>query len=108
MKKSPDTSFSLPSLFCQEDESCFSELEETHVNLKNSSFSFPHSDDEYIQMLIEKETTFQSNGSVSSADCSGKSKNWLKCARLDAINWTLNVRFLSISFVLLPLFLLGY
>ncbi|KAL8117709.1 hypothetical protein AgCh_015547 [Apium graveolens] len=38
------------------------------------------SDDEYIQTLIQKETTFD----FGSSDSSRK----LKCARLDAINWT--------------------
>lgn len=81
--KGSATSFSLPSLFCQEDESCLNELEDPDMNL-HSPFSLSQSDDEYIQMLFEKETTFESN-------CSDQSKSLLKCARLDAIEWTLNV-----------------
>lgn len=101
--KGSDTSFSLPSLFCQEDESCLNELEDPDMNL-HSPFSLSQSDDEYIQMLFEKETTFESN-------CSDQSKSLLKCARLDAIEWTLNVCSLFLfslpSVLLCSVFLLG-
>ncbi|KAK1363728.1 Cyclin N-terminal domain-containing protein [Heracleum sosnowskyi] len=74
MKKSSETSFSLPSLFCHEDESCF-----------NDNFnSFSQLDDEYIETLIQKETTFN----FGSSDSSRK----LKWARLDAIKWTFSTR----------------
>ncbi|XP_074381392.1 cyclin-D5-1-like [Apium graveolens] len=74
MKKIFETSCSLPSLFCHEDESC----------LNDNFNSFSQSDDEYIQTLIQKETTFD----FGSSDSSRK----LKCARLDAINWTFTTR----------------
>ncbi|KAA8522599.1 hypothetical protein F0562_013040 [Nyssa sinensis] len=85
--ESSDTSFSLSSLLCKEDESCLNE----DVNLNSCSFS--QSDDEYIHMLIRKETSFISNSSVSREVCSFMSTgNWLKCARLDAIKWILHTR----------------
>ncbi|WOH10180.1 hypothetical protein DCAR_0729643 [Daucus carota subsp. sativus] len=74
MKKSSETSFSLPSLFCHEDESCF-----------NDNFSsLSQSDDEFVQTLFDKETTFESGSSDFSRE--------LKWARLDAIKWTFNTR----------------
>lgn len=90
-----DSENSLPSLLCKEDESCLEEL--YHYKDEDLDFcSVSESDSEYIEMLIQKETIFQSNGynsSVKSERC------WWKCARRDAIKWILDVCFLISDFV---------
>lgn len=96
MKNVSDSSLSLPNLLCQEDESCFTEM-----NLVKQPLCVPQSDDDYLQTLFEKESIFISNDS----DCSEK---WLKCARLDAINWTLNVCFRFIYLLLLFFVLMDF
>ncbi|KAL7231671.1 hypothetical protein ACSBR2_009830 [Camellia fascicularis] len=88
--ESSDTSFSLSSLLCQENESSLNESEESHLNSNPCSVS--ESDDEYIQLLIHKETTFESNRCLSANACSAHNENWFKCARLSAIKWILNAR----------------
>ncbi|KAL8193704.1 hypothetical protein R6Q57_026396 [Mikania cordata] len=77
-----DTAFSLPSLLCEEDESSLNE-----VKIKISQ---PRSeDDQYIRSLIERETKSIDYGRL----CDDKnSKNWFKCARLDAVNWIFSTR----------------
>lgn len=73
------------TLLCQEDESCLNEN-----NYKLGLCSAFESDDEYIQMLIQREAvTFQSNSNCSLLK---SQKSWFKCARLDAIKWILNTR----------------
>ena len=76
-----DTTFSLPSLLCEEDESSLNE-----VKLKDS---IPRSeDDHYIRCLIETESKSNDYGCVCDDE---HTRKWLKCARLDAINWILSV-----------------
>lgn len=92
MEISDDSSMPLSSLLCQEDDSCFDQLNDDKDSNFNPSTISDH-DVEYIEMLIQSETNFQSNSSdESSCDYSIKSdKTWFKCARLDAIQWILNV-----------------
>ncbi|KAL3525603.1 hypothetical protein ACH5RR_013975 [Cinchona calisaya] len=94
MEISHYTSSYLPSLLCEEDESCF--------GLNNNSDEywceccvFEH-DDEYIEERIKKESKFQLDDNVSSIDISVKQPElcWLKRARLDAIRWILDTRVL--------------
>lgn len=82
-----DASYSLPSLLCQENEACFGEEEQSqYMNLDPCLFS--HSEDEYIQCLVKRET----KNSISSYNCSiTANQSWLKRARLDSIKWVLNV-----------------
>ncbi|KAI3451929.1 hypothetical protein Pfo_008594 [Paulownia fortunei] len=75
-------------LLCKEDESC---LKEQYV-YKDENLDFcsvSESDSEYIEMLIQKETIFQSNSNNSSVK---SDRSWLKCARRDAIRWILDTR----------------
>ncbi|KAH7846595.1 hypothetical protein Vadar_015810 [Vaccinium darrowii] len=96
--------FSLSELLCRED--FLSEPEpELHdddaANIDPCTLS--ESDDEYIQVLIEKESIFQSNCDVSEMGQSLQSDSWLKCARLGSINWVLHngtmwaIRLLSVA-----------
>ncbi|KAL4577512.1 hypothetical protein LXL04_013621 [Taraxacum kok-saghyz] len=79
----PDTRFSLPSLLCEEDESS---LQETKL------VSSPKSEDDlYIRSLIETESKSNDYGCVCVCD-DDNSRNWLKCARLDAVNWIFSTR----------------
>ncbi|XP_073023987.1 LOW QUALITY PROTEIN: cyclin-D5-1-like [Primulina eburnea] len=78
----------LSNLLCNENESC---LEEQY-NQKDENFElYPvsESDCDYIENLIQRETSFQASGS----DYSVKDKrSWFKCARLDAIKWILDAK----------------
>ncbi|CAI9780788.1 unnamed protein product [Fraxinus pennsylvanica] len=74
---------SLSDLLCEEDESCLNER--CFQDLGTLSVF----DDEYIQLLIQKESNFQSDGNGSSIE---SEKEWFKCARLDAITWILETR----------------
>lgn len=87
MEKSGHNSFS--DLLCEEDESCLNERCFQDMGFDLGSFSV--FDDEYIQLLIERESIFQSDGNGFSIESEG---DWLKCARLDAIRWILEVCFL--------------
>ncbi|CAA2958484.1 cyclin-D5-1-like [Olea europaea subsp. europaea] len=75
--------FSLSDLLCGEDDSC---LNERGIKDLGSVSEF---DDEYIKLLIQKESIFQSDGNGFSIESEG---DWLKCARLDAIRWILETR----------------
>lgn len=91
MEISDDSSMPLSSLLCQEDDSCFDQLNDKDSNLNPSTIS--DYDVEYIEMLMQSETNFQSNSDEPSCDYSIKNdQTWLKCARLDAIQWILNTR----------------
>ncbi|KAI3798970.1 hypothetical protein L1987_34258 [Smallanthus sonchifolius] len=71
----PDTTFSLPTLLCEEDDSS---LNQVKIKVPQSE------DDRYIRSLIQRESKSNDHRCV----CDDKnSKNWFKCARLDAINW---------------------
>ncbi|KAI3747854.1 hypothetical protein L6452_10547 [Arctium lappa] len=79
---SDTTTFSLPSLLCEEDESSLDE-----VKLK---VSIPRSeDDHYIRCLIETESKSNDYGCLCDDH---HTRKWFKCARLDAINWILSTR----------------
>lgn len=109
MEISDDSSMPLSSLLCQEDDSCFDQLNDDKDSNFNPSTISDH-DVEYIEMLIQSETNFQSNSSDESS-CHYSIKNdktWFKCARLDAIQWILNVCefFSSVFVVFFSLFLL--
>ncbi|CAI9766862.1 unnamed protein product [Fraxinus pennsylvanica] len=75
--------FSLSDLLCEENESC---LNERGIKDLGSVSEF---DDEYIQLLIQRESIFQSDGNGFSIESEG---NWLKCARLEATKWILETR----------------
>ncbi|KAD5960942.1 hypothetical protein R6Q59_013962 [Mikania micrantha] len=77
-----DATFSLPNLLCEEDDSSLTEVK-TKVSQPGSD------DDQYIRSLIEREA--ESNDYVCVCD-DEDSENWLKCARLDAVNWIFSTR----------------
>ncbi|CAI9272479.1 unnamed protein product [Lactuca saligna] len=82
----PDTTFSLPSLLCEEDESSLNEIK-LDASLPKSE------DDRYIRSLIETESQSNDYGCVCvSVSDDDNSRNWFKCARLDAINWIFSTR----------------
>ncbi|KAF8410218.1 hypothetical protein HHK36_002741 [Tetracentron sinense] len=87
------SSFTLSNLLCQEKEACFDEDVVEDVFLTLNNFNLSESEDEYIEMLVERESSFGTkiHGS-SSDDCFTTLGNWLKCARLDAIRWILKTR----------------
>ncbi|KAJ4714734.1 cyclin-D5-1-like [Melia azedarach] len=92
-----DGSFSLSSLMCQEDEACLiQEIQDDNTyDLKcnyDPSFVLANGDEEYMQKLVERETGFGSKSCGFSNDCSARTESWLKCARLDAIEWIFNTR----------------
>lgn len=100
-----ETSASLSSLLCQEDEdSLHEEFDMTNdSNYSNfNSDAITESDEEYIESLVRSETSFEKT-SVLSDDCPRMSKSWLKCARLDAIKWILDVRY-PLSYFPIPFF----
>ncbi|KAK3016526.1 hypothetical protein RJ639_006849 [Escallonia herrerae] len=80
-----DTSISLSSLLCQEDDSFLGQHQNPDEDLDSCSLS--ESEDEYVQTLLGKETSLE-----SFPDSSEMSKRLPKHARLDAINWVLNTR----------------
>lgn len=88
-----ETSYSLPSLLCQENEDCFGEEEQDqYMNLDPCLFS--QSEDEYTQTLVKREA----KSFISSDNFSISNQSWLKRARLDAIKWVLNVCSLFLFF----------
>lgn len=83
-----DSEIPLPDLFCQEeDDFCLNEDETTE---KDEIFKFSESDCEFIDISMQKETRFQPGVNQSES-------SWLKCARLNAIKWMIDV--CSIEFV---------
>lgn len=102
-----DGSFSLSSLMCQEDETCL--IQETGeenscgVNFNcDPCFVLGNGDEEFIEKLVEKEIDFGPKGCGFPDDSSNRSQSWLKCARLNAIEWIFNVcfSFKAIVFIL--------
>ncbi|XP_042023717.1 cyclin-D5-1-like isoform X1 [Salvia splendens] len=73
---------SLPTLLCGEDESCFDNFNDECFNINCNFSPVSEFDSEYIQMLIRKETIFQSK---YSAEIEGI---WWK--RRDAVEWILD------------------
>ncbi|KAG4175897.1 hypothetical protein ERO13_A11G215600v2, partial [Gossypium hirsutum] len=88
-----DTSFSCSSLLCRETEedACFPETEkEDDRSVYFKSCFVSDNEDEYIEMLVQREIEIGFKTSASFSD--SKLKSWLECARLDAIQWMFNTR----------------
>lgn len=87
------TSSNLPSLLCEEDESCFD------LNNETDEPFFPgcvfEYDDDYIEKLIHKESNLQSNGdtniSITDSSVTKTEQSWLKRAHFYAVQWILDV-----------------
>lgn len=100
MEDLDNSSVSLSSLLCHENEepswvflesSCGDDEISNHSE-HNPCFVLDTDDFEYIERLVERETDFGCNGIYAiSPDCSPINHGWLKCARLNAIEWILNV-----------------
>ncbi|GAV80896.1 Cyclin_N domain-containing protein/Cyclin_C domain-containing protein [Cephalotus follicularis] len=88
----PDNNpFSLSSLLCQEDDSCFKEqIDENDDRNNNPYIVLEENDIEHIVELFERETS--TYGSRSFHYSSRISESWLKYSRLNAIEWILNTR----------------
>nr|DAD21332.1 TPA_asm: hypothetical protein HUJ06_022795 [Nelumbo nucifera] len=86
------SSFSLSNLLCQENEGCLDGevYEDVFLNLNNYPYS--ETEEEYIEMLVERENSFGSKCHESTNDYSMMNESWLKCARLDAIQWIFKTR----------------
>ncbi|XP_073018710.1 cyclin-D5-1-like isoform X1 [Primulina eburnea] len=83
----------LSNLLCYENESC---LQERCIQKDENFELYPvsESDCDYIENLIQRETSFIASGT----ECSVKGKrSWFKCARLDAIKWILDWIFVGIQ-----------
>lgn len=90
--RSSHASLSLPTLLCEEDQSCFFLSNDREENLCQCCIF--ESDDEYMEKLIDKEASLQSNAAHLSTPngTPGKTeRGWLRCARLDAVKWILDV-----------------
>ncbi|KAM1174977.1 hypothetical protein FF1_027455 [Malus domestica] len=89
MRDSAETSFSLSTLLCQEDETCLNQLEdESKTSVESNPCFLFDNDDEYVENLIQKEAhCFESKGFK---DCPASGMSWLKTTRLDAIDWIFN------------------
>ncbi|GLT68792.1 hypothetical protein SLA2020_409940 [Shorea laevis] len=91
-------SASLPCLLCQETDSIFREngIEDDEYDyLSHNPRFLSDNGEEYIELLLQKERNFGSFGYgsfESSGYCLTNSKPWMKCARLDAIEWIFNTR----------------
>ncbi|RZC66341.1 hypothetical protein C5167_010046 [Papaver somniferum] len=103
-----DSSFSISNLLCcEESESCFDDeiVEENNFSY-NYNFSVQNEspDDEYIEMLIDRERISENRFTLVDDD-----DNWLKSARLESIKWIISksdyfgfgfqTAYLSISYV---------
>lgn len=94
MEEGFDGLFSLSNLMCEEDGVCLNENFDDGVERFCSVFG--NVDDDYVEILLEKERKVFGSKSVDfSDDCGVKYSNWLKCARLDAIDWIFNVKIIS-------------
>ncbi|KAF5198385.1 Cyclin-d5-1 [Thalictrum thalictroides] len=109
MDSDGSSSVSLPNLLCREsdEDACFinEETEQVDSFFRLNNLFVSENDDEYIQMLIRREnTTFidrSSSSNNNNNDCLMMKSNddWLKCARLDSIQWILKIRtFLGFCF----------
>ncbi|XP_021688275.2 cyclin-D5-1 isoform X2 [Hevea brasiliensis] len=93
-----ETSLSLSGLLCQEDEtSCFNQSEADYnccydMNI-DSCFVLENDEIDYIEKMFEREMSLgYTTYILSSQHCPTTSFNWLKCARLDAVEWIFNTR----------------
>ena len=75
--------YSLSTLLCGEDESCFDHFKDECFNFNFTSVS--DFDSEYIRMLIRNEAIFESKYSVQNEG--------IRWKRRDAANWILDVCF---------------
>ncbi|XP_057973822.1 cyclin-D5-1-like [Malania oleifera] len=91
MEDSP-SSVSHSSLLCPESGSCLDEEVEkdTFVNNNLKDYTFPDTEDQYIEMLLAREINFGVKRGESS--CSLMMGDWFKSARLEAIEWVLKTR----------------
>ncbi|XP_044492416.1 cyclin-D5-1-like [Mangifera indica] len=90
-----DLSSSASSLLCFEDgEPCVSHGTQLFdmADLYNSCFVLEDDDEEFIQLLVQKETLFGSKNGVFSDVGSYQNQTWLRSARLDSIQWMFNRR----------------
>lgn len=76
----------LPSLLCQESETCLDEEIEDEDSFISFTTNFNSSEEEYVEMLMERETI----SGFNKDDAFGFA-NRFKCARLEAITWILKV-----------------
>ncbi|KAL9327595.1 hypothetical protein ACSQ67_002598 [Phaseolus vulgaris] len=85
--------FSLSSLMCEEGEACFFEhLDEnpdTIDSLDTPCFVL-EDEEEYIEYLLRQETGFGSQNQPFLASDDRSNRNWLRSARVDAIDWIFN------------------
>ncbi|KAL2906434.1 Cyclin-D5-1 [Bienertia sinuspersici] len=87
---SQPSSSPLANLLCREDKSCLNEEDELklgtqflHSQVIPYYNDLDYEDDDYIQMLVQKER-------ISLSDSSSNYPSWVKNARTRAINWILN------------------
>lgn len=108
------------SLLCNEDESCFigSDVEDdgcchesSQTDVESVVLLGVGDEDEYIEILIQKETIHESETSVSPPPLFGHSidsLSWRGKARLDSIEWILDVRLLTTTcLIVIVLFRVG-
>lgn len=85
------TSLSLPSLLCEEDQSCFNLYDDRDENLCHCCIT--ESDDELLERLIDKEANYLTQNDRESNYFLVNIEEGLSIrARLDAVEWILNVR----------------
>lgn len=84
------TSFSLSSLLCQETESSLNDSQEDCRCSDLNLCSVSESEEEYVQNLIQKESSFESDQCVPELVCRVLGESWLKCARSASVKWILN------------------
>lgn len=90
MQNSKDALLSPPNLLCQEESQTILNV----VGTDDDYLSIAEDEDQYIEMLLHKE--INNNGHKKQQECASViSGNWIREARLDAIQYILNVRFKS-------------
>jgi len=89
--------FSLSSLMCEEGQACFFEdLDEnpdTIIDSLDTQCFVLEDEEEYIEYLFRQETGFGSQNQPFLASDDRSNRNWLRSARVDAIDWIFNVCF---------------
>ncbi|KAL5713636.1 hypothetical protein ACHQM5_015692 [Ranunculus cassubicifolius] len=87
---------SFSNLLCTEtEENCFTEDDDDEENggfVRLSNILVTENEDEYIQMLIQKENIAINRSSMNVGLMKRKRKDWLHCARFDAIQWILQTK----------------
>lgn len=82
-----DCSFSLSNLICNEDATHLNEEEEEEDDHR-VFILFSETEDEYIEALVSRESSFESRASgITEAEA----EVVLRCNRLDSIKWVLKV-----------------